>query len=300
MLKPGAGVVTTRGHVHYVATEYGVVNLYGKNMDQRAKLLDQHEAARQGRTKAREEVALRLSTDLGPTVRVTVNPYSQHREYVSALSAALRGSGPRYTEHAERIAETYSPQEIATLAEARDLNSIASTLEIAQDRALRLCDALREQAGAVLFTTLVEDDINIELMDGADYKTIDFLSMGQRCTAVLPIILRHTERTIILDQPEDHLDNAFVVGTLIKAIAGRSEGAQSIVATHNPNIPVLGDAAKVIHLDSDGSRCFVRASGAINAPRIVEAITTIMEGGWEAFATRAEFYAKNRPNATKS
>jgi len=39
MLKEGAGVVTTRGHVHYVATEYGVVNLYGRNMDQRARLL---------------------------------------------------------------------------------------------------------------------------------------------------------------------------------------------------------------------------------------------------------------------
>lgn len=39
MLKPGAGVVTTRGHVHYVATEYGIVNLYGKNMEQRARLL---------------------------------------------------------------------------------------------------------------------------------------------------------------------------------------------------------------------------------------------------------------------
>lgn len=38
-LKEGAGVVTTRGHVHYVATEYGVVNLYGRNMDQRARLL---------------------------------------------------------------------------------------------------------------------------------------------------------------------------------------------------------------------------------------------------------------------
>jgi acyl-CoA hydrolase len=38
-LKTGAGVVTTRGHVHYVATEYGVVNLYGKNMEQRARLL---------------------------------------------------------------------------------------------------------------------------------------------------------------------------------------------------------------------------------------------------------------------
>lgn len=39
ILKPGAGVVTTRGHVHYVVTEYGVVNLYGKNMEQRAKAL---------------------------------------------------------------------------------------------------------------------------------------------------------------------------------------------------------------------------------------------------------------------
>ncbi len=38
-LKEGAGVVTTRGHVHYVVTEYGTVNLYGKNMEQRAKLL---------------------------------------------------------------------------------------------------------------------------------------------------------------------------------------------------------------------------------------------------------------------
>lgn len=39
MLKPGAGVVTTRAHVHYIATEYGIVNLYGKNLKERAKLL---------------------------------------------------------------------------------------------------------------------------------------------------------------------------------------------------------------------------------------------------------------------
>lgn len=38
-LKQGAGVVTTRAHVHYIATEYGIVNLYGKNIHQRAKAL---------------------------------------------------------------------------------------------------------------------------------------------------------------------------------------------------------------------------------------------------------------------
>ncbi len=268
--------------------------------DKRTKLLEQQDAARQARTKAREKVASRLSKELGPTVRVAVSPYSQHREYVGALSAALRGSGLRYTELAERIAEIYSPEEIAALAEVRNFSSISSTLEITEERALRLCDALREQTGVALFTITVEDDIQIELLDGTDYKGIDFLSMGQRCTVVLPIILCHTDRMIVLDQPEDHLDNGFIVGTLVNAIAARSQDAQSVVATHNPNIPVLGDAAHVIHLDSDGSRCFVRATGAIDAPRIVDAITTIMEGGREAFARRAEFYAKNLPNAPKS
>lgn len=271
-----------------------------KLTDQRFKLLEQQAEIRQSRTEARQQVAQRLSRELGPTVRVGIIPNSQHREYVSALASALRGSGLRYKELAERIAETYSPQEIAILAELRDLKSVASTLEISDERALRLCDALREEAGASLFTLLTEDDVQLELMDGPDYKGIDFLSMGQRCTVVLPIILRHTERMIVLDQPEDHLDNAFVVGTLVRSIVSRSRGAQSIIATHNPNIPVLGDAALVMHLDSDGSRCFVRSTGALNAPKIVDAITTIMEGGRDAFAKRADFYAKNLPNVKKS
>src|SRR6202044_2747496 len=139
---------------------------------------------------------------------------------------------------------------IATIAERRDVATISSVLEVTSERALRLCDALRGSEGASLFVTLVEDDVRFELMDGTDYKGIDFLSMGQRCTVVLPIIMRHLERIIILDQPEDHLDNAFVVGTLVRAIVARSNGAQTIVATHNPNIPVLGEADRVIHLDS--------------------------------------------------
>jgi len=89
------------------------------------------------------------------------------------------------------------------------------------------------------------------------------------------------------------------VGTLVKAVIGRAGGAQTIVATHNPNIPVLGDADRVIHLDSDGTRCFVHAAGPVNNRQIVEAITTIMEGGRDAFKRRSEFYTKNLANVTK-
>jgi predicted ATPase/seryl-tRNA synthetase len=265
----------------------------------RSKLLAEMSQARQARTNKREKVAARLNRDLGPLIRITVKPYSQYREYVSTLSAALRGSGLRYNELAERIARVFTPQEVATLAESRDIATVASVVEISEERALRLCDALRADAAGALFTTTVEDDIQIELMDGPDYKGIDFLSMGQRCTAILPIILSHAERIIILDQPEDHLDNAFVVDTLVKAVLGRSDGAQTIIATHNANIPVLGEAGTVIHLDSDGARCFARSVGSIDNPAIVEAITTIMEGGRDAFQRRARFYAKNLPNVPK-
>jgi ATPase subunit of ABC transporter with duplicated ATPase domains len=266
---------------------------------QRSTLLERLLQGRQARTAEREAVAEQLNEELAPAIRVTITPLSQYREYVSALSAGLRGSGLRYNELADRIAKLFTPQEIAQLAESRDIATISSTLEITEERALRVCDALRSDSASTLFTTAVEDDVQVELMDGADYKGIDFLSMGQRCTTILRIILSHKERIIILDQPEDHLDNAFVVGTLVKAVMGRVGGAQTIVATHNPNIPVLGDADRVIHLDSDGTRCFAHAAGPVNNRQIVEAITTIMEGGRDAFKRRSEFYTKNLPNVTK-
>ena len=268
-------------------------------VQQRSTLLDRLLKWRQGRTTEREAVAEQLNEELAPAIRLTIAPLSQQLEYVSALSAALRGSGLRYNELADRIANVFTPQEIAQLAESRDIATISSTLEITGERALRLCDALRTDSASALFTVAVEDDVQVDLMDGADYKGIDFLSMGQRFTAILPVVLSHKERIIILDQPEDHLDNAFVVGTLIKAVIGRATGAQTIIATHNPNIPVLGDAERVIHLDSDGTRCFAHAAGPVTHRKIVEAITTIMEGGREAFKRRSEFYAQNTTHVTK-
>ncbi|MCL4186746.1 MAG: AAA family ATPase [Rhodobacteraceae bacterium] len=244
-------------------------------------------------TTERQRIAAVLSDALAPAIRVVVKPFSDYRGYQSALNAALRGSGLRYRELADRVVETFSPQEIANLAEQRDTDAISSALAINAERAQRLAEGLRGDAGIDLLTTEVGDEIGIELLDGTSFKSTEFLSMGQRCTAVLPIILQHTERVIVLDQPEDHLDNAFIVGTLVKAVRSRSSSAQTIVATHNPNIPVLGGADWVMHLDSDGERCFVQIAGELDDHGIVNSITTIMEGGREAFQRRAAFYAKN-------
>ena len=63
-----------------------------------------------------------------------------------------------------------------------------------------------------------------------------------------------------------------------------------IFSTHNANIPVLGNADRVILLGSDGKRGFVRHAGALDDQESVSAITTVMEGGIEAFDRRAKFY----------
>lgn len=260
---------------------------------QRQTALNEMHAHNVALTAGREQTASRLTAGLAPSIRVTVKPLADYRAYVSVLNGALRGSGLRYRELADRIVETFSPQEIAVLAERGEVLVISKALEISEERALRLAEGLRGDAGAELLVTEVGDEVIIELLDGTSYKSTDFLSMGQRCTAVLPIILQHNERIIVLDQPEDHLDNAFVVGTLVKAIRARGGSAQTIIATHNPNIPVLGNADFVAHLESDGDRCFVQVAGALDDVAVVNSITNIMEGGREAFQRRAAFYAES-------
>ena len=260
---------------------------------QREAAIDEMQSYTHEVTAMRQRVGKKLSTALAPTIRVDVSPLSDFREYLSIVNGSLRGSGLRYRDLAERIVETFSPQEIAILAENRDTKTIASTLGVTEERALRLVDSIRSEAGIDLLTAEAGDDVTIELLDGAGYKSTDFVSMGQRCTAVLPIILQHDERIIVLDQPEDHLDNAFIVGTLVKAINARSLCAQTIIATHNPNIPVLGDADWVAQLESDGDRCFIQVAGGLEDAEIVNSITTIMEGGREAFKRRAAFYGES-------
>jgi hypothetical protein len=260
---------------------------------QRQAMLDEMHAHNIAFTTVRDQTAARLTAKLAPSIRVMVKPLADYRAYVSVLNAALRGSGLRYRELADRIAETFSPQEIAVLAEQGEVSAISKALEINVERALRLVEGLRGDAGTELLVTEVGDEVVIELLDGTSFKSTDFLSMGQRCTAVLPIILQHKERIIVLDQPEDHLDNAFVVGTLVKAIRARGVSAQTIIATHNPNIPVLGGADFVMHLESDGDRCFVQVAGPLDDVAVVNAITSIMEGGREAFQRRAAFYAES-------
>lgn len=120
-------------------------------------------------------------------------------------------------------------------------------------------------------------------------EPINELSVRQRCTVAPSILLQHPNRMLIVDQPEDHLENAFIVSIPTGAIPHHSERRQLIFSAHNANIPVLGAATRSIRLNSKGNRDFVWDAEPRHHRKAVQAITTLMEGGDEAFRERRAF-----------
>ena len=259
---------------------------------QRNAALDQLDAVREKRFSVRDTVASELNKTLGPRIRVKITRAGHYEAFAAAIADALRGSGLRYNELSMTLAENVSPRELLEAVDTNDFDLIAEATGITKDRTARALGELREADLGAMATVAVEDAVTLQLLDGSDYKGIAELSTGQRCTVVLPIVLRHTERILIVDQPEDHIDNAFIADTLIVSLLARRTDSQMIFSTHNPNIPVLGNAERVIHLGSDGKRGFPLLASNLDDPSVVSAITTVMEGGAKAFRRRATFYGR--------
>lgn len=126
-------------------------------------------------------------------------------------------------------------------------------------------------------------------------KELAHHSLGQRASALLLYVLSQRQNdVIIIDQPEDDLDNQTIYDDVIKLLREMKPHAQFIFATHNANFPVLGDAEQV-HACAYQDEKVATLSGSIDARPVREAIIDIMEGGQEAFNRRKEVYDLWKP-----
>lgn len=261
-----------------------------KLQERRRAELDHLDQLREEKYEHRAATSALLRKVLGPRIDVRVIRYGSQHAYAAAVASVLRGTRLHYNQLAPALAAAVSPRELVEAAEANDIESIVDITGLDQERVSRVLQAIREGGSAELLAAPLEDAVELRLLDGSDYKLSNNLSTGQRCTIVLPILLEQRGRCLVIDQPEDHLDNGFIADTVVRAIANRRIEDQLIVASHNANIPVLGDASKVIVLASDGRNGRVASGDGLDAATSVEAITRIMEGGREAFARRGDFY----------
>ena len=95
---------------------------------------------------------------------------------------------------------------------------------------------------------------------------------------------------LMIDQPEDDLDNQTKYEEVITEIIKLKSQMQFIFATHNANIPVLGESEKVVACDFENGDRIELKDGSIDTPDIQKAIVGIMEGGKIAFNRRRDIY----------
>lgn len=124
-------------------------------------------------------------------------------------------------------------------------------------------------------------------MDDGSHRHLDDLSGGQRVSLLLSLLLKTSDPSpLVIDQPEDELDNRFLFDTVLPALKRLKGRRQIIVATHNANIVVNGDADQVIQLEATANRGRVACVGAIEEPSVRDAIVRTVDGGDEAFRLR--------------
>ena len=138
----------------------------------------------------------------------------------------------------------------------------------------------------------VSIELNVAHASPERFRALERLSTGQQCTAILHLLLLDNADPLIMDQPEDNLDNAFIAERIVKELRSAKTERQFLFATHNANIPVFGDAEWIGVCIASGEQAEMppHMQGSIDIPEIRDYAAGILEGGKEAFTQRKEKY----------
>ena len=149
-----------------------------------------------------------------------------------------------------------------------------------------------------LLDVIDDDDVGIYLEVGnRGFVEIQNLSAGQRCVAVFPLLLRNSRGPLVIDQPEDNLDNRYIADNIGPDLLNKKQIQQYLVTSHNANLVVLTDADFIVHIDSDGSHADFPASGflAWENSEIKQSVLEVLDGGEAALLARQKKYGIGLP-----
>ena len=241
-----------------------------------------------------EKAAKRVSKQLSNRVRVKVAFAGNRDPLVKLLQESISG---RFSEAVSilREREALSLTELAKACR-EGKESLISGFGLSVSQAEKLAEA-----GAELFMKLEELELSattsIELNvaadgDSAEWRTLDDLSTGQKATAILLLLLLRSDAPLIVDQPEDDLDNRFITEGIVPKMREEKRQRQFIFSTHNANIPVLGDAELIVGMTAAGeassgqARIAKEHMGSIDDPKVRRLVEEVLEGGRTAFELR--------------
>ncbi len=257
--------------------------------NKRAEMIGQLQALYNQRFEIRKAMAQWITQNVSSPIRVQVDQFGDRSEYQNLLRDSLKNTGIQHGVVAKKIADLLPPSELVSILTSGSAEDLETGAELNSSQAQKVFGTLRSSDISLELDTVELADLSrIELKDGDEFKNSLMLSTGQKCTTVLPILLLDSDNPLLVDQPEDNLDNRFIYDTVVDSIRRVNQRRQVILITHNPNIPVLGEASQVFVLTSNGQHARILNQGTVDECK--EEIINLLEGGRDAFMQRKQRY----------
>ena len=311
-----AGIESAKAASEAVATEAKLSAQLAKLREIEKKLPEGEDAVRKAEeelTLCREEltsIRQEFIADLfksNDTLKVTLRAMADSRGAVEQFREILRLSvGSQFSDIFQEEDSDEQPKGILW-----DMIDPAYAVSSVGERLIEIKLALEEGSKDILNTTLhgslvkklktlpveafnelshwfPEDEVQLEYRPakGQSYKSIVQASAGQKTAAILSFLLIHGNEPLILDQPEDDLDNALVSELIVEQLRENKKHRQLIIVTHNANVVVNADAELVTTMDFVKGQIVSNNTGGLQERKTREDICRIMEGGHEAFRQR--------------
>lgn len=263
----------------------------------RRDLLTDWEELKAAEFRAIEKAAQKVNKKLEKQVRVKVSFCDDRGPLFDMLRERIGGRLSEAIDTLKKKADLSLPEFVAICR--KGAAELQNRFNIPPEQARRI-----SEAGEEIFMELEELDLphttiielNIGSPDKEVWKKMKDLSTGQKATAILLLLLLESDAPLIIDQPEDDLDNFFIAEGIVPKMREEKCRRQFVFSTHNANIPVLGDAELIIGLRAVGEaeeghgEIPVEWMGSIDNENVRLNVEEILEGGKEAFEIRRAKY----------
>lgn len=266
--------------------------------NQRRELIVEWEDIKAAEFRALDKAARKVSKQLSDRVRVEVSAAGNREPLFQLLRDKIGG---RMSEALDRL-RTAPELSLTHFVDAcrSGAEALRDSYDMTPSQAERLADGEVEVFMQIeeleLKPTMAIHLNTAQTGEPPVWQPLDDLSTGQKATAILLLLLLDSSAPLIVDQPEDDLDNRFITEGIVPRMREEKQLRQFIFSTHNANIPVLGDAELIIGLTATGeagggrARVVPEHMGSIDSPSVRELVEEILEGGREAFETRRRKY----------
>lgn len=261
------------------------VKSFSDLLDERAAVVDKY----------REEmkaVAAAIDLRFKGQVRVKVNTEAVD-ESLHNWILALRSAGVTAWWNAARATVRLSSLQLGLEQSWSDNQPGLSGIGMSPAVAKTFSGLVTDERTYALWALRCPDRYTIQkrLGDTADYRDLEQLSGGEKLAVLLSLVFEASDdRPLVIDQPEDELDNRYMYDMVIPALLRLKGRRQVIIATHNANLVVNADADQVIALAADANQGHVEVQGSIEETAVRDAIVRILDGGEDAFKLRKQKY----------